>query len=80
VVPAESLLDRASERAAALAALPPAAVRESKKLIRQAVNDQILEVLDREDEVLSQRVASPELAEAVAAFLEKRPPDFSKFE
>jgi enoyl-CoA hydratase/carnithine racemase len=80
VVPAESLLDRAMERAAEVAALPPASVRESKRLIRRAVRSEMLETLEREHEVLIERIASPETAEAASAFLEKRPPDFSKFE
>jgi enoyl-CoA hydratase/carnithine racemase len=80
VVPVELLLDRTMDRAAALAALPPASVRASKKLIRQAVRGELLDVIEREHEVLIERLKSPESIEAATAFLEKRPPDFSKFE
>ena len=80
VVPAEGLRQRVAERAAAIAALPPAAVRQTKALIRHDLIDRLQEVMDREGAVFMERLASPEAAEAFAAFFEKRPPDFSDFE
>lgn len=80
IVPSEKLLERTAERAAALAALPPAAIRDTKRLIRSAVNDRLREVMELEGKVFRTRLASPEAAEAMTAFLEKRTPDFSKFE
>jgi enoyl-CoA hydratase/carnithine racemase len=80
VVAAETLRDRTSERATALAALPPAAVRRTKRLIRQALDGQLGEAITREDAGLRESFTSAEMTEAAHAFLEKRPPDFSKFE
>ena len=76
----EELAARAAERAALLAAQPPAAVRHAKELIRGEYRDRLLDALDREGEIFRERLASPEAKEAFAAFFEKRPADFSKFE
>jgi len=78
VAPGE-LSQRVAERAKELAALPPAAVRQTKALIRQATQKRIQEVIDRETVVFGEGLASPESAEAFAAFFEKRPADFSDF-
>ena len=42
--------------------------------------DQILKCIDDEAEVVIQRAQSPEMFEAVSAFIQKRPPDFSQFQ
>jgi enoyl-CoA hydratase/carnithine racemase len=80
VVAPDQLSQRVSSRAADLAALPPAAVRQTKALIRQNLSDQLIEVMEREGEVFMERLASPEAAEAFAAFFEKRAADFSRFD
>lgn len=80
VVPADQLQQRVAERAAAVAALPPSAVRATKALVRHEVLDQMAETMTREGEVFGRLLSSPEAAEAMTAFLEKRPPDYSKFE
>ncbi|SSP38897.1 enoyl-CoA hydratase/isomerase [Acinetobacter baumannii] len=41
--------------------------------------DQIIECIDHEAEIFMQRVQSPEMLEAVQAFMQKRKPDFSQF-
>ena len=80
IVPAAELSARVAQRAAAVAKLAPAAVRATKALIRGSVGAGLAEVMERESTVFHERLASPEAAEAATAFLEKRPPDFSRFE
>ena len=69
---------RARQVARALAAKPPTALRDTKALMR-ADHEPVPARIARENAVFADHLASPELAEAVAAFLEKRPPDFSRF-
>jgi enoyl-CoA hydratase/carnithine racemase len=80
IVPEAELLERARAAALGLAALPPASVRLTKALLKgrhaKAVEDAIAE----EWRVFRERLASPEAHEAMAAFFEKRKPDFSSFE
>jgi enoyl-CoA hydratase/carnithine racemase len=78
VVDDGALLDTARGLARRLAALPPQAVRMTKRLIRRGAPDlpgRISEELD----AFRDRLHSPEAAEAFAAFVEKRKPDFSRF-
>jgi len=64
-----------------LAALPAAALRASKALINNEERKKMLaEVMQRELAAFTTGLASPEHAEAVKAFMEKRPADFSQFE
>ena len=63
---------------AKLRALPPAALRATKALMKTHVARTSTRI-DEELAVFQQRLASPELKEAATAFLEKRQPDFSKF-
>ena len=60
-----------------LAAKPPEAVRQSKRLMR-ADPDSVLQRMNTENAEFSRLLASPEAREAFTAFLEKRAPDFSK--
>lgn len=78
IVPEERLLAHAREAALALAALPPASLRLTKRLLKSGyagVGERIME----EARMVRERLDSPEAREAFAAFLEKRKPDFSKF-
>lgn len=67
------------ERLAALAALPPEAVRVAKALVRDPDRDATHEAVDREAGEFLNRLISAEAGEAMQAFLERRTPDFSKF-
>ena len=60
-------------------ALPPSAVRETKRLMRAPQRAQVLQVMQAEGELFAQRLRSPEAMEAFQAFFQKRKPDFSKF-
>ena len=78
VLPAAEVLAHAQTVARGFNALPPGAVRDTKKLLRAAsaaVQDAIL----REASYFGPRLAGAEAREAIAAIIEKRPPDFSKF-
>jgi enoyl-CoA hydratase/carnithine racemase len=78
VVADADLMATARNVAGRLAALPPEAVRQTKNLIkngRQDVPGRIAEELV----LFRERLRSPEAAEAFAAFVEKRKPDFSRF-
>lgn len=75
VVPAGDERRAAADVAAALRAQPPAALRLTKSLLRDdtpGLNQRITAEL----ELFAQRLQSPEFAEAVAAFMQKRPADF----
>ena len=60
-------------------ALPPGAVRETKRLLRRGRTAALLETIAVEGEVFGERLQSPEAKEAFSAFFEKRKPDFSAF-
>lgn len=79
VVDAEALMEIARAMARRLAALPPQAVRLTKRLIRQGSHD-LPQRIEEELVIFRDRVRSPEAGEAFAAFVEKRKPDFSRFE
>lgn len=78
VVDATELTATAHELARRLAALPPQAVRLTKRLMRQGAAD-LAGRMEEELVLFRERVASPEAAEAFRAFMEKRKPDFSRF-
>jgi enoyl-CoA hydratase/carnithine racemase len=78
VVADEDLMTTAREIAARLAALPAAAVRQTKDLIKNGRTD-VPGRIEQELVLFSDRLRSPEAAEAFQAFAEKRRPDFSKF-
>lgn len=66
-------------KAQVLAEKPPAALRASKALLKKAAADQIREAMSRESEQFAALLQGPEAKEAMAAFLERRKPDFSRF-
>lgn len=64
-------------RAHTIARQPPAAVRTAKMLLRSATRAHVSETITREIEQFAAALSGPEFQEAVAAFFEKRSPDFS---
>jgi enoyl-CoA hydratase/carnithine racemase len=78
VVDDAALLDTARDMARRLAALPPQAVRLTKRLIRHGATD-VAGRMEEELALFRERLGSPEAKEAFAAFMEKRNPDFSRF-
>ena len=75
VVEPDELDAAARELASRLAAKPPEALRQSKRLMR-ADPAEIGRRIDAENEVFARQLRSPEAREAFQAFLEKRAPDF----
>jgi len=79
VLPAAEVVHHARRIAERFNALPPASVRESKRLMRRAGRDAVLQAMQVEGELFAARLRSPEAMEAFQAFFQKRKPDFSKF-
>lgn len=76
VVETDALPARAAELAAQLAALPTRAIGMTKRLIDHAVNATLEQQLEREAELQTAATQTGDFKEGVAAFLEKRPPQF----
>lgn len=77
VVPPAALLDEAVALGETIAALPPDQIRMTKELFtRNAAETDLDLVMRREGEALQRSYASPDFKEAVAAFMEKRTPNF----
>lgn len=67
----------AAKRAAQLAAKAPNAVLATKRLMR-GDGAAIAARMAEEGALFARQLASPEVREAISAFMQKRPPDFSK--
>jgi enoyl-CoA hydratase/carnithine racemase len=78
VVPDQNLLATASETAQQLARKPAAALQACKRLLRRPMRDQLEQAAKLENEEFSVRVRSADAKEAFTAFIEKRPPDFTR--
>ena len=70
---------RALDRAQRLAAQPPEAMRTAKLLLRRWNQDTVLEAITHEAGYFMPMLEKPEAREAMTAFMQKRKPDFSKF-
>jgi enoyl-CoA hydratase/carnithine racemase len=57
---------------------PPEALREAQRLLRHGDREEVLERMRMEGAAFAERLASPEVKEAISAFFEKRAPDFSR--
>lgn len=78
VLASDALLEHARARIATLCAKPARALRLTKKLLHHD-RDVVDARLRAEAALFGELLVSPELAEAVGAFFQKRAPDFSKF-
>jgi enoyl-CoA hydratase/carnithine racemase len=77
VVPDSRLLETATETAQKLAEKPAAALQASKRLMKKPWRDALLEAAKAENSEFSVRVRSADSKEAITAFFERRPPDFT---
>ncbi|WP_420638732.1 enoyl-CoA hydratase/isomerase family protein [Candidatus Poriferisocius sp.] len=77
VCPPEELMDTTLAHAQKLAVLPVSSLVESKALITHGWHDGVAAARERENAAFSRLMGAPANAEAVAAFMEKRPPDFT---
>jgi enoyl-CoA hydratase/carnithine racemase len=80
VLPPEDLLRTAHTTAKQLAAQPAAAVRLTKSLLKRRNAGQLEETTLFEIGRFVEQLSSPEAREALQAFMERRKPDFSKFD
>lgn len=76
----DEYLSLARQKAQALAALPPESVRISKSFMRQPHQEALVAHMATEGMEFIRRLGSPEAREAMQAFMQKRAPDFSRFE
>jgi 2-(1,2-epoxy-1,2-dihydrophenyl)acetyl-CoA isomerase len=76
VVVADSLAERTAEVAASLAAMPTRAIGMTKRLFAAAPTNTLEEQLELEAQLQSAATQSEDFREGVAAFLEKREPNF----
>ncbi|MBJ9951669.1 MULTISPECIES: enoyl-CoA hydratase [unclassified Acinetobacter] len=74
----DDVYGHALHQAQTLAALPLASIKQTKALMKHNL-EEIIQCVDDEAVIFMQRVKSPEMAEAVAAFMQKRKPNFSQF-
>lgn len=79
VVPLADLSATAEGVARRLAAKPPVALATTKRLLRQAEEARLSAHMTEEFAQFGALLRGPEAAEAVAAFQEKRKPDFTRF-
>jgi enoyl-CoA hydratase/carnithine racemase len=68
----------ATETAQKLAEKPAGALRACKRLLKSSSREQVEQAKKAENEEFSSRLHSANTKEAMTAFLEKRPPDFSR--
>jgi enoyl-CoA hydratase/carnithine racemase len=78
VVTDQNLLATATETARKLAAKPAGALQACKRLLKRSFREQIQAAMKAENEEFSARIRSEDAKEALAAFLEKRTPDFNR--
>jgi enoyl-CoA hydratase/carnithine racemase len=76
-LPVNEVRPKALAAAKLLASKPMGALQATKELMRDS--KAIAALMARETEIFSARLKSPETAEALRAFAERRPPDFRKF-
>ena len=77
VTPADELLPRAHELAREIAAQPPMALRMAKQLLRAGRQDRFESVMEMSANLQGILQRTRDHDEALAAFFEKRPPEFT---
>lgn len=76
--PESTLAGVVKEKAAALVAKPPASIRMTKALLKRDA-ESVPARMAEEGKYFGQQLKSPEVREAVEAFMQRRKPDFSRF-
>jgi enoyl-CoA hydratase/carnithine racemase len=72
IVPDAGLEEALGSTVAVLLAKPPQALRLTQELLRTATADELLERMKLEGSHFSERLASPEVAEAIRFFFERK--------
>jgi enoyl-CoA hydratase/carnithine racemase len=78
LVPGERLLEEALALAGEIAAMPIASLVTTKKLLLAARLDEVRAARDRENPAFAALAGGPANREAIAAFRERRDPDFTQ--
>jgi enoyl-CoA hydratase/carnithine racemase len=78
VVADQELLARATDTAQKLAEKPAGALQACKRLMRQPIRPPLEQAAKLENEQYAVRLRSADAKEAFTAFLDKRPPDFTR--
>jgi enoyl-CoA hydratase len=78
VVPRRELLDRVMETARAIAAVGPAAVAASKRVMRQGADRDLKAAIELEAHAFASCFETRDQQEGMGAFLEKREPKFGR--
>jgi len=78
VVPDEKLLATATATALKLEEKPADALQACKRLMKNPWREQLVEAAKAENKEFSTRLRSADTKEALTAFFEKRPPDFTR--
>ena len=79
ICPPDELMEQALGMARKLASKPRDALLATKRLMRRP-KEPILQRIQAESDLFFERLTSPAAVEAISAFMEKRSPDFSKFD
>lgn len=79
VTSAEEYQALARSIAKQLVQLPPSSLRSTKSLLKGMHLDTIHSRIDEEAEIFANMLSQPEAIEAMSAFMERRPADFSRF-
>jgi len=79
VVTVAELLPTVNSKAQQLTQKPPASLRTTKMLLKSGHAEAIKQAMAREGQNFAALLQGPEAKEAMAAFLERRKPDFSRF-
>jgi len=80
VVAEGDVADYAMKKARALVMKPPTSIRLTKSLLREPNTAAVASTIVNEAGHFIRALTGPEAQEALAAFIEKRPPDFSQFD
>ena len=80
VLDRSELMDFVMNKAKIISELAPTPVRLAKQMMKKHFIDKIIEANQKEFNSFVDRLGSPEALEAVQAFMQKKKPDFSKFE
>jgi enoyl-CoA hydratase/carnithine racemase len=78
VVPTAELAETVTQKAKALAAKSPGALRDAKALMNASAAE-VRTTIVTEGKIFGERLKTPEFKEAATAFFERRAPDFSRF-
>ena len=73
IVASDALLARACVTAAKLATKPPEAIRATKALLKRGMDDAVTTAMARELDLFNDRMATPEVSDAIAAFFIRKP-------